>query len=183
MNKSMTPDLKLSPNANASLNKTMAQRAALMWQTLAPREQLFVSAALTLVVLALVWWLALAPALGVLKTADAKRAELDRQLQQMQALQLQAKALQAQPKVTVRDAARELEVSVRQQLGTTAQLSVAGSQATLTLKNAPAAALAQWLGQARTTARALPSQARLRASTTAPGTWDGTLVLQLPAQL
>ena len=169
-------------NTAPTQNKTATQRTARAWHALAPREQMFISAAAAVVVLALVWWLALAPALGVLATADVKRTELAVQLQQMQALQLQAKALLSQPKITVRDAVRELDVSVKQRLGTTAQLSVVGSQATLTLRNTPADALAQWLSQARTAAKALPSQARLRASATAPGTWDGTLVLQLPAQ-
>lgn len=162
--------------------QTTAQRLNVRWQALAPREQNLVSAAVVLVVLALLWWLAVAPALGVLKTARSQRAALDAQLQQMQALQAQAKALQGQPKMNVGDAARALDASVKQRLGVAAQLSVSGAQATLTLKNTPADALAQWLSQARSSANAVPSQARLRASTSNPGTWDGTLILSLPAQ-
>ncbi len=167
-----------------SLNtaKNAPQRLAQRWQGLAPREQTLIGSAAAVVALALVWWVAIGPALSVLKTASTQRAALDAQLQQMQALQAQAKVLQGQPKMNAADSARALEASVKQRLGATGQLSIVGSQATLTLKNVPADALAQWLGQARTVAKAVPSQARLRLSTSSPGAWDGTLVLSLPAQ-
>ena len=170
----------MATTSNISL--TPMQRLNLRWKALAPREQTLIAAALSVVALALLWWLAIAPALGVLKTANAQRAALDAQLQQMLTLQAQAKALQGQPKMNVGDAARALDASVKQRLGAAAQLSVAGAQATLTLKNAPADALAQWLSQARSVASAVPSQARLRASASNPGAWDGTLVMSLPAQ-
>ena len=158
-----------------------AQRLSRRWQTLSPREQTLISAAVAVVALALLWWVALAPALAVLKAAKSQRIALDAQLQQMQTLQAQAKALQGQPKVNAPDSARTIEASVKQRLGGSAQLSIAGSQATLTLKNTPADALAQWLSQSRIASKAVPTQARLRISTGTPGAWDGTLVLALPA--
>jgi general secretion pathway protein M len=163
-------------------SQNYAQRLAQRWQALALREQTLVGAAAAIVAFALLWWVAIAPALSVLKNANSQRSALDAQLQQMQALQAQAKALQGQPKMNAPDSGRALEASVKQRLGAAAQLSVAGSQATLTLKNVPADALAQWLSQARTVAKAVPSQARLRLSTSSPGAWDGTVVLALPAQ-
>lgn len=158
------------------------QRASQRWQALAPREQTLCLLAAGVVTFALVWLLAVAPALAVLKTADAQRATLDAQLQNMQALQAQAKAVQAQPKLNALDASRALEASVRQRLGAAAQLSVAGSQATVTLKGVPAAALAEWLSQARVAARSVPIQAKLRRSSSQAAAWDGTLVMSLPAQ-
>lgn len=160
----------------------LTQRVSQRWQALEPREQTLVLVATGLIAAALLWWLAIAPALSVLKTADAQRAKLDAQLQNMQALQAQAKAVQGQPKMTALDAGRALDASVKQRLGAAAQLSLVGSQATLTLKAVPAAALADWLSQARLTARAVPIQAALRRSIAEPSTWDGTLVLSLPAQ-
>ena len=167
---------------SSNTSKNAPQRLAQRWQALAPREQTLIGSAAAVVAFALVWWVAVAPALSVLRTANAQRSTLDAQLQQMQTLQAQAKALQGQPKLTAQDSARALEASVKQRLGSAGQLSIVGSQATLTLKNAPADALAQWLGQARTVAKAVPSQSRLRLSTSSPGAWDGTLVLSLPAQ-
>ena len=67
------------------------------WQTFSVREQRWLLVALALVSLALVWWLAMAPALAVLKSAEAQHRALDVALQQMQGLQQQAQALQALP--------------------------------------------------------------------------------------
>ena len=156
------------------------------WDRLAPRERRSVLLAAALIGLALVWWVALAPALTTLRGAEAQHRQLDAQLQTMFRLQAEAQALQAQPKLAFEEAVRALEASVRQRFGSTAQLSVVGERATVNLKNASAETLAQWLAQARVDARALPSEVRLLRSpgpvpATGP-TWDGVLVMSLPAR-
>ena len=150
------------------------------WMQLAPREQRMVAGAVSLVVLALVWWLAIAPALAVLRGAETQHRAVDVQLQRMVALQAQAQALQSQPRQTQEDASRLLEASVRQRLGTAARMSIAGDRVTVTLASAAPDALGQWLTQARTNARLLPAEAHLTRN--AAGAWDGTLVLALPAR-
>ncbi|KQP23653.1 general secretion pathway protein GspM [Pseudorhodoferax sp. Leaf267] len=155
------------------------------WALLAGRERAGVGIAVALVVVALLWWVVLGPALTTLRHAEAQHQALDAQLQTMRSLQTEALALQGQPKLSYDDALRALEASVRQRLGATAQLSVAGERATLTLKAADPDALARWLTQARVNARALPSEARLTRAAgapTAPARWDGSLVLTLPAR-
>lgn len=153
------------------------------WEALAVREKRLVTTATALLVLALLWWVALAPALRTLRSAPAQHQTLDAQLQHMRSLQAQAQALQAQPAMRKDDALRALESSMSQLPGTTAQLAVVGDRATVTLRGAPAEALAQWLIQVRINARAVPAEARLtrRAGAGAP-IWDGTLVLTLPAR-
>jgi general secretion pathway protein M len=146
------------------------------WTSASQREQQWLLAAVALVLGAVLWWLALAPALTTLRTADKQGPLLDAQLQQMQRLQQQARALQSQPRPALDEARRLLEASVKP-LGATAQLLVAGERVTVTLKGASADALAQWLAQVRLNARAVPSEARLVRSAT--GSWDGTLVLTL----
>jgi general secretion pathway protein M len=176
------------------------------WPELDPREQRLVAIAAALVGLALVWWVALAPALGTLSAAPAEHAKLDAQLQQMTALQRQAKALQSQPRASRDDAMRALEASVRENLGPNAQLQSAGAgeNATIALRAAPADALAQLITQARSNARAVPREVHLTRSSTSQGgpaappgaappppaapagpprpRWDGTLVMGLPAR-
>ncbi len=167
------------------------------WDALAGRERLLLSLATALVVLAVLWWLALAPALATLRAADAQHRLLDAQLQQMRSLQAQATALQAQPRLAGDDAQRTLDALLKQKLGATAQMSVIGDRASVTLKGASADALAQWLTQARINARAVPTEVRLvRGSVPSAGAgsgagagvsgvnavWDGTLVLNLPAR-
>jgi general secretion pathway protein M len=75
---------------------------------------------------------------------------------------------------------RQLEATIRSQLGVSARYSIAGERVTVSLTNTPAAALAQWLAQVRTNARAIPGEAKLTRN--ASGGWDGTLVLTLPAR-
>ncbi len=146
------------------------------WRNLSRREQQLLLAALALVLVALLWWVGIAPALSTLRSADKQHQLLSAQLQQMQRLQGQAKAIQAQPRLALDEARRLLEASVKP-LGASAQLVVAGERVTLTLQGVSADALAQWLTQARLNARAAPSEARLTRNTA--GTWDGTLVLNL----
>jgi len=148
------------------------------WATLAPREKMLAGGAAALVLLALLWWLAVAPALAVLRSSDAQHQALDAQLARMRALQQQAQALQGQPKQNQEESMRMLESSVRQRLGTSARMVVAGDRVTLTLTNTPPDALAGWLSQARVNARAVPAETRLTRN--AGGGWDGTVVLTLP---
>ena len=146
------------------------------WNALARREQQAVLVALVLVLGSVLWWVALAPALSTLRSAPQQQRLLETQLQHMQRLQQQAKTLQAQPPLTLAESRRLLEASVKT-LGPNAQLTMVGERVTLTLKGASADALAQWLTQARLTARVSPTEARLTRN--AAGTWDGAVVLIL----
>ena len=150
------------------------------WTALAPRERTLVAAAVGIVLAALLWWIALGPAIATLRSADVQHRALDAQLATMQRLQAQAKAMQALPRQSPDDAMRQLEATIRQQLGVSARYSIAGERVTLTLTNTPAPALAQWLAQVRTNARAIPGEARLTRN--AAGGWDGSVVLTLPAR-
>lgn len=183
----------------------LAARRRTWWAGLPAREQRMVRVAALLVGLALVWWMAIAPALRTLSAAPAEHARLDAQWQQMASLQAQARALQSQPRANRDDALRALETSVRENLGPNAQLQAAGASenATIALRGVPADALAQLLTQARSNARAVPREAHLTRSTTAAGPasgpaprspataaaavapgvrWDGTLAMGLPAR-
>ena len=154
------------------------------WARLAARERRLALLALAVVGLALLWWLALAPALATLRQAETQRRTLDLQWQRMQALQAEAEALKSSPRMAHDEALRALEASVKQRLGASAQLAVVGERANLTLKDAPAAELATWLAEARVDARAVPLEARLtRAAGASAGRgaqWSGTLSLSLP---
>ena len=162
------------------------------WQTLGTKEQTLLRTATFVMGSALVWWILIAPPLRTLRQAAGLQQSLDAQTQTMQALQTQAQTLQSQPKLSHNDALRALDASVKQRLGQSAQINVLGDRVTVTLRNTPADALAQWLVQARIEARAVPSEARLVRSANSqtsptqgsrpPAAWDGTLVLGLPAQ-
>jgi len=149
---------------------------------LAPRERRAVIAAAVVLGLGLVWWLAVAPALGTLTQAGARHARLDAQLGQMQRMAAAAEALRGQSTAVPpsRDEVlRTLEVATNG-LNGTAQLSVLGDRATVTLRGTPPEALAQWLAQVRINARLLPLQTQLSREPGEPG-WSGTVVLSGPS--
>jgi general secretion pathway protein M len=177
------------------------------WAGLAAREKTMVVGAGIVVGLALLWWVALAPALQTLRAANAQHAQADAQLQSMRLLAAEATALRGQRVLGYEESLRNLENSVKQTFGAGATLSVSDARASLTLKAVSADALAQWLSQARINARVVPSEARLQrnnlaasagvavpsstassatataaAAPPAPVLWDGVLVLALPAR-
>jgi general secretion pathway protein M len=147
------------------------------WRQLKLSERRLILTATWLIVAALLWWLAIAPALKTLKEAPAQHRALDTQLQNMRTLSAEAKNLQSQPKLGLDDAQKALQSTVTQRFGATAQLNLTGERASLTLKNANAQEIALWLTQARVNARALPSEAKLNRL---GDVWDGTMVLTLP---
>ncbi len=166
------------------------------FNALGARERRLVLMCGTAVALALLWWLAIAPALGTLRSAAETHRQLDAQLQSMQALAAQAAQFKSQRALGQDEALRNLESSVKQSLGTSATLNASDGRATLTLKGVNADALALWLGQARANARVLPTDAKLTRSVasstpagtatatttaTAPASWDGVINLALPA--
>jgi general secretion pathway protein M len=136
------------------------------WIAMAPRERRMATLALALVALALLWWIALGPALRTLAAAPAEHAQLDAQLQQMATLQQRAKALQSQPRLQRDDALEALESSLQQSMGDNARLLATGTgdSATVTLRAIPPVPLAQWLTQARDNAHAVPREAHLTRS-------------------
>lgn len=155
----------------------MMQTYLSYWRQLKMSEKRLILAAFWLILAALLWWLAIAPALKTIKEAPAQHRALDAQLQSMRALSAEAKNLQSQPKLGLDEAQKALQSAVTQRFGTAAQLNLTGERANLTLKNANPQELALWLTQARVNARALPSEAKLIKSGDG---WDGTLVLNLP---
>jgi general secretion pathway protein M len=153
------------------------------WLALPPRQRGMLAGAMAVFVAALLWWLALAPALAMLRTAPAQHQALDAQqvvMRQLHALALAMReAMQALPPLGREEAQGALEATVRQHLGETAQLTLSAEGATLTLSGVTGQALALWLAQARIEARTLPTEARLERQ--ANGLWAGQMTLVLPA--
>ncbi|MGE8320022.1 MAG: type II secretion system protein GspM [Comamonas sp.] len=177
-------------NRNASATTTLLRQR---WQALAPRERRLVSIAALLVVLAVLWWLLLAPAIATLRGAPAEHQRLDQQLAEMQALETQARQLQGGTRLSATQALQQVESSLAQQLGKSATLARQGDRITVTLTNAAAAPLQQWLAQVRANAHAVPLDMRItrgtasagkadaKADAAAPSHWSGSIVFSLPA--
>ena len=168
----------MKANALAALTGAL-QRGQAVWAALALRERLLLGSAAAVVLLALLWWVGVAPALATLRTAESQHRTLDAELQNMRALAAEAASLQATPRIKAEEGRKALEQSVKERFAGTAQLAVAGDRATVTLKGAAPGALAEWLVQARSSARAVPLEARLSLNAARTG-WDGSIVLTLP---
>ena len=148
------------------------------WQASSRREQRLVLTAIAVVGVALLWWVALAPALAVLKTADALRQSQDVELQHMHRLQQQARTLMALPTLNEIEARRALEGSLKI-LGESAGIGTQMDRLVITLKGAQAQPLVQWLANVRQNVQLVPQEARLKRNPT--GSWDGTVVFVIPA--
>lgn len=143
------------------------------WQAVSAREQRWVLIALTVVALAVVWWLAMAPALATLKSAPEQHRTLDAQVQDMLGLQAQAKALQGAPTLDANAARRALEASLAI-LGEGAQLVPQGERVRVSFTAVPASVLAQWLSSTRQNAHVVPTEAKLQRSDAQ--IWGGSVV-------
>lgn len=150
----------------------------------APRERLALQAAVWLLLAALIWSLAIAPAWRVLQAAPARQAVLLPQLHQMRAMTTEAKTLQQSESARPpgwSERLRALESTTQRLLKDQAQLSPSGEQVTVTLRDATPTALAQWLQEARVNAHLRPTRVQLEHSGTAGAwRWRGTLVLGDP---
>lgn len=147
------------------------------WQSIPPQTRtlgILVSAAVAVVLLSV---LTIGPSLKVLRFAPADHQKLDQQLDLMRNLATQAQSAKAQPKPGTDDALKFLDNSVKQTLAATAQVSVSGDRATVTLRNTSPESLTAWLTALRSTGRLLPAEAKL---TRTDAGWNGQLVVNLP---
>jgi len=153
---------------------------ATRWQALSAREQSGLTWLAVLLAVALIWGLAIAPALQTLRDSSARRALISTQQSHMLALQAQAQALQQRTPLSRNEALRTLQsLSTNPSL----QLTVQGERVSVQLKAMPASTLAAWLTQVRSQAQVLPVEVHLTRSseTDKPATtWNGSLVLRLP---
>jgi general secretion pathway protein M len=145
------------------------------WTQSSPREQRLVRGALAMLLLALVWFVTLQPALSTLRTAQVQGPQLRAQLQDMLQLQSMAQVLQAQPASAASDAKGALEAALTT-LGANAQMQFTGDRATVTLNGSAADNLTQWLTEVRLNAHSRPLELHLTQN---QGLWRGTVVLQV----
>jgi general secretion pathway protein M len=160
----------------ASVNLLRLRAAgATRWRSFSPRERLAASIALAVVALALLWLVALAPALRIVRSAPATLDQIDAQLAQMQRLASEARDLKTGTPVGAAQSAAALKAAT-DRLGERGRLAVVGDRATLTLNGVSGEALRQWLAEARSGARARPVEAQM---TRGPRGYTGTLVVSL----
>ncbi|MBK9136307.1 MAG: type II secretion system protein M [Betaproteobacteria bacterium] len=141
------------------------------WSGLALRERRLIGAAALIVLLALLWWVALAPALRTLQRAPAQLDSAEQQLQLMQRLAAEARELRGVTPVPADQAGNVLKAATARLGGDKARLALQGDRAVLTVAGVSSIALRDWLAEARSGARARTIEANLsRGSTGLTGT-------------
>lgn len=146
------------------------------WRALGARERRLATLAAWVVGVALAWFVAVAPAWRSVSSAPARLDQLDAQLQQMQRLAGEARALRGAPAVGAVQSQAAVKAA-SDALGGAARLQLAGDRATVTFTNASGAQLRQWLAEVRGAGRARPVEASLTRG--AQG-YSGSIVLALP---
>ena len=151
------------------------QQAGRFWQARAPRERQLIVVMGIAVGGLVVWLTLLQPALRTLREAPINLDRLDQQMQQMQLAANEMQSLRAASPVPSQQAATALRAATAQ-LGDKAKLAIQGDRATLTFTGVPADALRAWLGEARSAARARPTEAQLVKAATG---YSGSVTLSL----
>ncbi len=170
-----SPSQQTSPSGLAQRWQSLSAPARLQWQQMAPRERLAAQVGIGALAVLLIWLLLLAPALRTLQQAPAKRVQLEAQLQDMQAMALEARELRALAPVPAAQARAALQAA-SDHLGSNARLVVTGERATLSLSGVSPEALQAWLVEVRSAARARPVEAQLQRG---PSGFSGSIVLAL----
>ncbi len=165
---------------------------------LSPREQIWVEAGASVLLLALLVSLGVVPAWRSLQQAPARQQALNAQVARVAALQAQAQAMQLRPHWRSNEAAAKLQAAslgLTGPVGSAAaagaggagapalQLSLGEQQVRVTLRALPADVLATWLATAREQTHAVPTEVRLTREAASPegrDRWSGTLVMRLP---
>ena len=128
-------------------------QARAFWRARAPRERLVLGSAMLAIGTAIVWLIAVQPALRSVREAPLQLDQLDAQLHQMQRLALESKSLRDPVQIPPGQAETALRAAT-ERLGDAARLTVQGDRATLTMTGVQGSALRAWLGEARSAAHA-----------------------------
>jgi len=143
---------------------------------LSPREQTGIRWALAILGGAVLWFVAIAPALQVWQTSQKQLSVLAQQNSDMMALQTQAKQWQSRSSLGTEASARMLQ-SLCANLGEKVKCSRQAQRMTVDVKGISPQALAQAWTQARSQAQAVLLETHLQRQ---GEMWDGQWVWSLP---
>jgi general secretion pathway protein M len=146
------------------------------WAAIPSGDRLAISLAAAVVGAALLWWVAISPALRTWRSAPAEIEALERELQTMQQLAAQARQMRALPPVPASQAVSVLRAAVAR-AGPAARLTMQAERAVIQLQSASGEQILALLAEARGGARARAVEAQLVREP--GGGYSGTLILAL----
>jgi general secretion pathway protein M len=154
---------------------SLKQQARAFWRSRAARERQALALGGVALVAVLVWLIFVQPAWRTVSQAPAHLDRLDHQLQQLQAMSDEVRALRSVSPISAPQAAAALRAATTR-LGEQARLSLQGDRASVTFTAVDSDDLRDWLNEVRSAARARPIEASL--SRVADG-YSGTVVVIL----
>ncbi len=164
-----------SSDTGSAMNDTVSELRA-KWLALAPRERQLITAMAWLAGLLLLVMVGVRPAWRSLQQTPVEIKKIDAVLDDMRRQADEVRQLRQLPTMPAAQAEAAL-YSATQRLGAGAQLRVQADRATVTLAKVSGAGLAAWLEEARTSARARPTEANLTQAV--PGAYSGSITLVL----
>ena len=150
-------------------------QAGQLWRSRAPRERQLIAGGAVALALLVVWLIAVQPALRTLRETPAEIDRLDAQWQQMQIAAVESAALRSASPVPPAQANEALRAAT-ERLGGKGKIALQGDRATLTFSAVPFETLRNWIGEARSAARARPVEAQLQKGTSG---YSGTITVVL----
>jgi general secretion pathway protein M len=156
----------------------LRERLQAQWKALPAQQRRIMSLSMAVLGCLLLWFVAISPALKVVRAAPAQLERLDTQLQSMQRDAAEARSLRSITPIGAAQSALALR-SATDALGEVGKLVVAGDRATLTLTGASPQQMRDWLADARSTGRARVVEVSL-TQPTGSATLNGTIVVSLP---
>jgi general secretion pathway protein M len=153
----------------------LRQRALAAWNSRNQRERRALMLAGAVLAVFAIWMTFIQPALRSIQQAPAQLDQLETQLQQMQRLAAESRELRGTAPVSQAQATAALKAAT-DRLGDAGKITLLGDRATLTLNGVSPEALRAWLTEARSAARARPTEVQLVRGTKG---YNGNLVVNL----
>jgi general secretion pathway protein M len=154
----------------------LREQARAWWRSRSRRERQVLALMGVLIAAFLVWTVLVQPAWRTVRAAPAELDALDAQLQQMQRVAAESRNLRNTTPVGAAQAGIALKAAT-DRLGDKARLNLQGDRAVLSLTGAVTAdALRGWLTEARSGARARPTEAQLQRG---PNGYTGSVTVSI----
>jgi len=154
---------------------SLREQARIAWQARTPRERQSIVVVVCVVLAFVIWSVLVEPALRTVREAPDQLDQLEAQYQQMQRVAAESAGLRGATRVSTADAALALRAAT-ERLGEHGRLNLQGDRATLTLNGVGPQELRAWLIEARSGARARPTESQLQRN--GPG-YSGTIGVTL----
>ena len=153
----------------------MSTAMSTFWEQRNPRERQLLGVGAAVLAAAVLWFIAISPALQTYRVSATAHAKVDAELANMLGMAAEATKLKAMPRANAAEVQTWLD-SATKKLGK-ASFAMQGGRVQVSFTGATPEALAAYLAEARLKAQLVPSEAHWKKN--ANLLWDGSIVFEL----